>query len=161
MAFSDSWERGAQDQLLFTKPRHRSLLQRWVAPVARLGATGVASPQEVTNLADRSLDEDVPSRWVEWFQVPLALPPSQRILCVLSPLREDPKIVFDMQFQIHQPLGRSLREVGQRDWNGLTQKPQVFPWESNHPTPTPAAFHQAPEAAAIPNPPCQSPPSCS
>ena len=55
-------------------PLHRSLLRRWVAPVARLGATGVASPQEVTNLADRSLDEDVPSRWVEWLQVPLALP---------------------------------------------------------------------------------------
>jgi len=46
-----------------------------VAPVARLGATGVASPQEVTNLADRRLDEGEPSRWVEWIQLLVALPP--------------------------------------------------------------------------------------
>jgi len=43
---------------------------------------------------------------------------SQRILCVLSPLREVPKIVVDMLFRIYQRLGRGLREVGQRDWNG-------------------------------------------
>ena len=35
---------------------------RWVAPVARFGATGVASPQEV---AARSQNSGVLSRWVE------------------------------------------------------------------------------------------------
>jgi len=40
-----------QDQGI-TLPTFASL--RRVAPVARFGATGVASPQEVTNLADRS-----------------------------------------------------------------------------------------------------------
>jgi hypothetical protein len=34
----------------------RQNVDRWVAPVARFGATGVASPQEVTNLADRNQD---------------------------------------------------------------------------------------------------------
>ena len=42
------------------------MILRRVAPVARFGATGVASQQEVANLADRSQNSGVPSRWVEY-----------------------------------------------------------------------------------------------